>query len=709
MPKRAVRRSVFVLLSAIMVTMACPEEDNFVPVVTTITVTPGTRTFTALTQTQQFSAAVLDQQGNAMTGQNVTWGTSSATVATVGNGTAGNPAGLVTAQAVGTATITATIGSVAGSANVTVTQVPALLALVDGNAQSATVGTQLPLPVRVRVTDAQGLSIPGVTVGFAATTGGGSVGTPTTTTNASGQASSTWTLGALLGAQTLTASSAGVASFVFNATALAAPPDTVIKNVADGQSVPAGTPITPAPAVLVRDQFGNPTRDIQVTFAVTVGGGQVTGATQFTNASGIATVGSWIAGPAGPQEMTATVTGTGIGGNPITFVATATPAGAPASIAVSSGNNQIGLATFPVNLPPAAVVRDAANAPVQGATVTFAVTAGGGLVSGGTATTDLQGIARVGSWSINLGANSMTASVAGVATPATFNATGVNSTWDIEVRYSLGSTPSPAMIAAFDSAKVRWSRVIFGDEANVNGVSITAATCGNAGLPATTENIDDLLIFAILVPIDGPGGILGSAGPCGIRNSDSTALVGLMRFDTADLATMETAGILEDVILHEMGHVLGLGTVWGLKGKLVGGGTLDPHFNGAFANQKFDDIGGDDYTGGGTVPVENCQAGVPPSCGAGTRDGHWREFDFTNELMTGYIDSPAPLSVVTAAHYQDMGYQINLGESDAFVLDFSLRALRATGKRVYLGDDLLRFPLQAYDASGRVVKTIQPR
>ena len=702
MPK-ALRRSAFVLLGAIMVTMACPEEDNFVPVVTTITVTPGTRTFTALTQTQQFSAAVLDQQGNAMTGQSVTWSTSSGTVATVSNG------GLATAQAVGTAMITATIGTVSGSANVTVTQVPALLAIADGQSQSATVGAQLPLPVRVRVTDAQGLSIPGVTVGFAVTTGGGSAGTATTTTNGLGQASSTWTLGSLLGAQTLTASSAGLTSIVFTATGLAAPPDTVIKNVADSSSVPAGTPVAPAPAVLVRDQFGNPTANIQVTFAVTVGGGQVTGANQFTNASGIATVGSWIAGPAGPQEMTATVTGTGIGGNPITFFATATPAGAPASIAVSSGNGQTGLATFPVNLPPAAVVRDAANAPVQGATVTFAVTGGGGAVTGASATTDLQGIARVGSWSISLGANALEATVGGVATPATFNANGVNSTFNIEVRYSLGSTPSAAMTAAFDSAKARWQRVIFGDEANVSNVMINATTCGNAGLPNSTETIDDLLIFAILVPIDGQGGILGSAGPCGIRTSDSTALVGLMRFDTADLGLMETQGILEDVILHEMGHVLGLGTLWGLKGKLVGGGTLDPHFNGVFANQKFDDIGGIDYTGGGTVPVENCQAGVPPSCGAGTRDGHWREFDFTNELMTGYIDIPAPMSVVTAAHYQDMGYQINLGESDAFVLDFSLRALRAAGKGVFLGDDMLRFPLQVIDASGRVVRTIQPK
>jgi hypothetical protein len=37
-----------------------------------------------------------------------------------------------------------------------------------------------------------------------------------------------------------------------------------------------------------------------------------------------------------------------------------------------------------------------------------------------------------------------------------------------------------------------------------------------------------------------------------------------MSFDTADLDRMEADGCLQDVILHEMGHVLGFGTLWSL-------------------------------------------------------------------------------------------------------------------------------------------------
>ena len=43
-----------------------------------------------------------------------------------------------------------------------------------------------------------------------------------------------------------------------------------------------------------------------------------------------------------------------------------------------------------------------------------------------------------------------------------------------------------------------------------------------------------------------------------------------MQFDSADLASMEASGSLYGVILHEMGHVLGIGTSWAYRGLLTG-------------------------------------------------------------------------------------------------------------------------------------------
>src|SRR5205823_13507078 len=87
------------------------------------------------------------------------------------------------------------------------------------------------------------------------------------------------------------------------------------------------------------DANGNPVAQVAVTFAVAPGNGTITGASQTTNASGVATVGSWtLSATAGPNTLTAT--STGLSGSPVTFTATGT-AGAAATIAA----NKIGRAS----------------------------------------------------------------------------------------------------------------------------------------------------------------------------------------------------------------------------------------------------------------------------------------------------------------------------------------------------------------------------
>lgn len=69
-----------------------------------------------------------------------------------------------------------------------------------------------------------------------------------------------------------------------------------------------------------------------------------------------------------------------------------------------------------------------------------------------------------------------------------------------------------------------------------------------------------LLISASLEPIDGVEGALGSAGPTNVWNECRTvSFKGAMQVDIADVAILEDRGTLEGVILHEMGHVIGVG------------------------------------------------------------------------------------------------------------------------------------------------------
>jgi hypothetical protein len=63
------------------------------------------------------------------------------------------------------------------------------------------------------------------------------------------------------------------------------------------------------------------------------------------------------------------------------------------------------------------------------------------------------------------------------------------------------------------------------------------------------------------------------------------------------------------------------------------------------------------------VPVEN-------SGGSGTIESHWRESVFDREVMTGFVESnpDMPLSGISFASLQDLGYGINLLSADPFLV-----------------------------------------
>jgi hypothetical protein len=103
----------------------------------------------------------------------------------------------------------------------------------------------------------------------------------------------------------------------------------------------------------------------------------------------------------------------------------AVTAGPPATLALVSGNGQIGNGGRTLSAPFIVMVTDANGIPVSGATVTFAVTGGGGKLSATTVTTNVQGQAsttlKLGP---NAGVNTVTASSGSLSgSPATFSAT----------------------------------------------------------------------------------------------------------------------------------------------------------------------------------------------------------------------------------------------------------------------------------------------
>jgi hypothetical protein len=266
---------------------------------------------------------------------------------------------------------------------------------------------------------------------------------------------------------------------------------------------------------------------------------------------------------------------------------------------------------------------------------------------------------------------------------------GGSSGYRIQLQFETALTD--AQKKAFEDAASRIEAFVTSGLSEVKFTS--GQTCGAGGtdypVPATVKN---LLIFVEVTYIDGVGGVLAASGPCFKRTSNGLPVVGIMRFDSTDLDALEADGTLKNVVLHEMLHVVGFGTIWGSK-NLLSTSISDPEFLGAGASDAFQH-----YNGGttDTVPVE---AGG----GEGTAFSHWRESVFKNELMTGYMSGTTqPLSRTSLASLADLGYQVALSKADAFTLAeaSNLRRLAsgATDEPVrFLGQDTLSRPAEFVD------------
>lgn len=638
-------------------------------------------------------------------------GTTAVTTNSAGQATFNN---LSVAGPVGSKSITFVAAGLQSATAASLTTTVGALALATANSatsQSALTSSAVADPPSVEVTDADGNPINGQDVTFAITAGGGSLTGGTTTTNASGIATVTsWTTGAAQATNTMTATVGALPAVTFNVSAAPAGTPTELKiGTQPPATIADRATLTPNPVVQLIDAVGADAATAGVAVTVALNGGGTLGGTTTVNtdAQGRATFTNLtIAGLVGTKQLTFSSTGL-VGKQSNNIALTAGPA---AELLANSTTTQNGTTGQAVTALPAVRVVDADGNGVQGISVTFAVTAGGGSITGGVSNTIANGSATVGSWTLGgvAGVNTLEATatsltLTGEPVVFTVNATAAPTNFSIQLEYE--TTATPAQQQAFSNAKARWETVITGDLTDVN-ISGAPACSG----VTSTGVVDDLKILVKLEPIDGPGNILGSAGPCLIRNSNSLTIVGVMRFDTADLTTMENNGSLDDVILHEMGHVLGYGTLWtdfnllqGACDDNVPGSGTSPTFVGTNAVAAFKNS-----NGGGSataVPVENFP-GSPPSCNNGTRDSHWEEDIFKSEVLTGFISGTVrPLSLTSVQQFKDLGYVVNTAAADPFNINTqpTVRA-GASAEHVYadLRNDIRNEPIYSIDDQGTV-------
>jgi len=379
--------------------------------------------------TLRLTATVLDQNDSVFAAlpAGVTFGWSSSDTAVARVDTTGLVTGVGPGRAAITGTVTTALGKFGASAAGTVVQPLARLVAVSGGGQADTIGATLAESLAVQALDSQGRGVPGVAVQFAASHGALSAGVMVT--DAAGFARVTWTLGTRAGTDTTRATAALLPDSVaaFGVRVRSGAPDSLLKVSGDAQTGAEGAALAAPLAVRVADRAGNPISADSITWTAATGGGSLLPAQGPTDSTGHAQA-VWTLGPTvGAQSATAASAGIAA---PVTFTATATlVVGPPATIAANAGNNQTATAGTAVAVPPSVIVKDALGNPVPGVAITFAVTGGGGSITGPNQTTGTNGIATVGSWILGStpGTNTLigTATAGGVTgNPVTFMATG---------------------------------------------------------------------------------------------------------------------------------------------------------------------------------------------------------------------------------------------------------------------------------------------
>jgi hypothetical protein len=283
---------------------------------------------------------------------------------------------------------------------------------------------------------------------------------------------------------------------------------------------------------------------------------------------------------------------------------------------------------------------------------------------------------------------------------------GPSGTYPLEVRFYGPNPPSPSVEAAFTCAANRIRAIVRLPISGVNIANPNMNGCTGEATVVNETNMQGLIIYAKVDSIDGPGQVLGSAGPCFVRSTSRLPVIGVMRFDNADLANLEADGRLLSVIMHEMLHVIGIGTTWRETTlNMWTGDVANPGFLGLAARAACVNDHGGATTCTTHVPIEDC-VGIP-GCGAGTRLGHWRELIFRTELMTGYVSAAGvrnPFSKMTIQALGDLGYTVDADQSNDYVIPPA--ALMGIRQQSSSAGDLRmpapRLPTHEIDRSGRI-------
>jgi hypothetical protein len=186
------------------------------------------------------------------------------------------------------------------------TPVASTIAIASGGAQNATVGTAAASPVVAKVTDQSGNPIAGIIVTFTPSATSGSVSSSQATTDSTGSASVTWTLGTVAGADSMSVTAGSLTPTTVVATATPDVPAALMIVAGNDQTATVDSTLSTTLQVKVADKYGNVIPNTIVNWSDDAGGMFSTSST-LTDANGIAQVQYTLGPTPGAEDVVASV------------------------------------------------------------------------------------------------------------------------------------------------------------------------------------------------------------------------------------------------------------------------------------------------------------------------------------------------------------------------------------------------------------------
>lgn len=247
--------------------------------------------------------------------------------------------------------------------------------------------------------------------------------------------------------------------------------------------------------------------------------------------------------------------------------------------------------------------------------------------------------------------SSVSATVAAPPGTESQPASSAASTFPIDVRF-IGDVPDDVRAAA-RAAAARWMQVLVGPGVPYQATQ-SGGSCGFA--PALTERVPGVVVFVRMSAPDSLVSAGANGGSCAVRPGTLITFEGGITVSTPGLENSRQAGYLGTIFLHELGHVLGIGTNWFASPYLHDATGANPVFAGPKAMQAAFEVGAS-ASAATPVPISR-----PGESGALT---HWRTPALGNDIMLS--GGGSALTVVSVAALGDLGYAVSLSAVDPYV------------------------------------------